>query len=528
MPETARQKPRSATREQPRLPGQRADGLEVIESGALTDREFNLVLATMFAHAAIGMAYISLDGEYLRVNEAMCALAGVSESELVGMNIRDLTHPDDAEVDSQLLGQLKAGTDTSVEYDKRYLRPDGTTRWVHVIGTVHLREGVPAGMFGQAADVTARKERLAKAKAQAARDAQLRDFLRDLNQAGADFGKVIEAATGLVASGFSELCSVFLALDDEFHLDLVGLEHRDQHIARELRKIITASPYRRDEALGSAAITTGIPVIYSSLSSEQLSAMMREDFRSLISDDPITSLAVVPLLVRGNPIGVLTLGRRNGSDAFIDDDLALLTEIAQRLASAIETARLNAQRIEAELALRESQRQLLRSNTNLQRLATHDSLTGLPNRMLLMDRLCHGLTQLTRSQRALAVLYIDLDNFKSINDTFGHGVGDALLVEVAAALAGAVRPADTVARIGGDEFVVICNDVIRLDDVTTIAERIADVLSQPFAVDLNRLMVAASIGYVVTRDNEADADALIHRADLAMFESKKAGVPIQG
>lgn len=180
-----------------------------------------------------------------------------------------------------------------------------------------------------------------------------------------------------------------------------------------------------------------------------------------------------------------------------------------------------------EAELRAGKRALKTSNRALAELATHDSLTGLPNRSLLNDRLNLGLRRLGRSDGALALLYIDLDGFKKVNDSHGHGVGDELLVEVARSLCQAVRPPDTVARIGGDEFVVICNDLDRERDAMVIAGRIMRRFKQTFDIGDLCLVAKASIGYVISRSRDDDPHLLIARADAAMYRSKVLGKPVR-
>jgi diguanylate cyclase (GGDEF)-like protein/PAS domain S-box-containing protein len=154
---------------------------------------------------------------------------------------------------------------------------------------------------------------------------------------------------------------------------------------------------------------------------------------------------------------------------------------------------------------------------------THDPLTGLPNRVLFIDRLEHGLARSSRSGRNLAVLFCDLDRFKVVNDSLGHSVGDALLQEVAARFAGAVRSGDTVARFGGDEFVVLAEDLLSADDAVVVADQLTAALCEPVRVEGQELVVNASIGIAVGVAGEATAEALLRDADVALYEAKAQG-----
>ena len=152
--------------------------------------------------------------------------------------------------------------------------------------------------------------------------------------------------------------------------------------------------------------------------------------------------------------------------------------------------------------------------------ALHDSLTNLPNRRLLRDRLDTALARAQRSLSTVAVLFVDLDRFKDVNDTYGHDVGDEVLVGVAAGIHSAMRSCDTVARLGGDEFVVVCEDVQAEQDVTRLAERILAGVRRPVTVQGNHLAVEASIGIAVASPGAESADELLRRADLAMYRAK--------
>ena len=180
----------------------------------------------------------------------------------------------------------------------------------------------------------------------------------------------------------------------------------------------------------------------------------------------------------------------------------------------------------AQRALEAENRTLL---SRLERLSQHqalyDPLTGLPNRALLDDRINQALATCRRNHSALALLFIDLDGFKAVNDLFGHQVGDLALRELAHRLAEARRRTDTIARFGGDEFVVVCPDVESVDVAYRMAEVMLAELSRPVVVGSTEHRLTASIGIVVTAPGELpdEADALLHDADLAMYSAKDAG-----
>lgn len=155
-------------------------------------------------------------------------------------------------------------------------------------------------------------------------------------------------------------------------------------------------------------------------------------------------------------------------------------------------------------------------------LATHDPLTGLPNRNLFQDRLALALAHARRHQTQVAVLFLDLDNFKTINDTLGHDIGDRLLVQVSGRLGEIIREVDTVARLGGDEFTVILNEA-DLESAERVAQRIVETLREPVRVDERLLFVSASVGLAFYPDDGDDAMALTKAADTAMYRAKDNG-----
>lgn len=162
------------------------------------------------------------------------------------------------------------------------------------------------------------------------------------------------------------------------------------------------------------------------------------------------------------------------------------------------------------------------ADLTLVHLATHDALTGLPNRSLLDDRLQHAAARAARTQRPFALLFLDLDRFKVVNDTLGHQVGDELLSDVAQRLVDAVRPGDTVARIGGDEFAIVIEDLLVSDTVDLVVERVLSSFEVPFEVAGREFRVGASVGVLVTQDG-GDVRGLLRDADTAMYTAKTQG-----
>jgi two-component system cell cycle response regulator len=156
-------------------------------------------------------------------------------------------------------------------------------------------------------------------------------------------------------------------------------------------------------------------------------------------------------------------------------------------------------------------------------LALHDALTGLPNRRLLMDRLSLAIAHARRNKSTMAVMYLDLDGFKQINDTLGHDAGDTLLSMVAARLVAAVRQEDTVARLGGDEFVIALWELSHVDDLAKLASKVIQVASQLFCIQGRGVSMTVSVGVGIYPTHGEEVETLMKSADLALHEAKRTG-----
>ena len=167
--------------------------------------------------------------------------------------------------------------------------------------------------------------------------------------------------------------------------------------------------------------------------------------------------------------------------------------------------------------------EIKRSQEEIHYQAHHDALTGLPNRVLLEDRLAQALHRSQRNRTKVAVLFLDLDNFKRINDSLGHELGDEILKKTGIRLTKCIREVDTVARLGGDEFIVVLTDVVEQDMVARVAGRLLDAFKRPFTLQGRELLVSVSIGITLYPEDAVDAGELIRNADMAMYQAKEGG-----
>jgi diguanylate cyclase (GGDEF)-like protein/PAS domain S-box-containing protein len=227
----------------------------------------------------------------------------------------------------------------------------------------------------------------------------------------------------------------------------------------------------------------------------------------------------------GRPFDLAT---HTGRSVWLVDDVTARREAADAVRRARDELEVRVLERTAELAganalLQGEIVERRQAEARVHHMAYHDSLTGLPNRALLADRLARALLAAQRSQRKLAVMFIDLDRFKTINDSLGHQTGDHLLKEVASRLCRAVRASDTVARLGGDEFVVLVPGIRGADECTHVAEKIIEALSTPFPFEGRMLHVTPSIGICLFPDDGADVETLMRHADAAMYHAKASG-----
>lgn len=277
-------------------------------------------------------------------------------------------------------------------------------------------------------------------------------------------------------------------------------------------------------SIGDAVLSTDIDgkVTYLNVAAEGMTGWSREAAAGRLLEDVFRIIDGETRAVARNPLSLAmelnkTVGltpncvliRRDGHEAEIEDSAAPIHDADGKVSGAVIVFR------DVGAALEVSRQ--------MSRLAQHDVLTGLPNRLLLNDRLTEAIALACRRRKALAVLFLDVDGFKAVNDSLGHAAGDLVLQSIAAQLGGLLRQSDTVSRYSGDEFVVVLSEIANAEDAAVVAKKLLQAVAGPHRINSQEVTVTASIGMAVYPDHGQDAATLIANADAAMYGAKREG-----
>lgn len=320
---------------------------------------------------------------------------------------------------------------------------------------------------------------------------RLEDAMASIRQAisgRAPLPEVLDAIVGAVSDLLGGYPAALYLIDpsDGAYMTLVASRHLDGGIAPE--------QLRRPVGVGLAGRAIGEDALQ--IAKDYPST---PDARESFVQAGVKSAFAAPVHENGRACGCLVVASYADAMEVSEVDKGTLTALADHVSLALADAK---------------------SVDSMVHQALHDALTGLPNRALFSDRLEHALVRGRRLGSSTAVLFVDLDRFKHVNDSLGHSAGDELLVEVARRLDDCRRGADTAARLGGDEFAVLLEDLDDRDEATRVARRILDAISEPFQIHGRQVAVSASIGVAI---GETDADDFLRHADVAMYRAKATG-----
>jgi diguanylate cyclase (GGDEF)-like protein/PAS domain S-box-containing protein len=422
-----------------------------------------------------------------------------------------LVHPDDIVTARRRWGELLTTPGVTPPLLIRMRLGDGTWRWLESFATNLLHDPEVAGLIITTRDVTEREEAVAALQD----ETRLLDTLHTIGRQLAGeldldllLQNVTDAATDVTGAAFGAF--FYNMVDDE------GDSYLLYTLSGAPREAFADFPMPRATAVFAPTFEGTGPVRIDDVRADPRYGLSAPYHGMPEGHLQVCSYLAVPVVSRSGEVhGGLFFGHPEPG-VFTERGERLAMGIAAHAAIAIDNARLY-QGAQSELSARRM------VEAELAHQATHDPLTGLPNRALLHDLLGHAVAHLHRGGRAIAVLLLDLDRFKVVNDSLGHAVGDHVLVSVAERLLAVVRPGDTVARLGGDEFVVVCDDLHGELDAVGLADRITSAFAEPFVVEQHVLRVTASIGIAMARSDGAAPDDLLRDADSVMYRAKAHG-----
>jgi len=442
--------------------------------------------------------YISQDHAFRFVNPKMAEMFGYEPLEMCSsVDVFDTVVDEDRDLVAENIGRRLAGEVHEVHYERRARRKGGMTFDVEIFGSSMDIDG-KAATIGVVLDITERRRV----------DRALRVLIA-CNQA-------LVRATKETAL-LTDICRIVQQIGG---YPYVWVGYADNALGRKVTPVAWAEAQEgslsqmvdhiswdeSDNAKGvtGVAIRGGRTTIVQDIQSNGLYAPWRE----FITRHGILSAMSLPLKAGNKTFGALTMYSQQ-TGMFTRDEISIAEELADNVAYGITALRADAARIHYAQQLEHN--------------ATHDVLTGLANRTLLSDRLKQAIASARRFGKLVAVLLLDLDDFKGVNDSLGHEAGDALLQAVARRLHAAVREPDTVARLGGDEFVIVMPDLAIAEDVLIVASKILAVLSQGFSTGGEEIHIGGSIGISLYPHDGEHEDVLMKNVDLAMYHVKQGG-----
>ena len=454
-------------------------------TGALAAlRESEEKFRNAFESASAGIALVALDGRWTRVNHALCEMLGYTERELLSTDFQNITHPDDLEADQANVRKLVSGGTRFYHLVKRYFHKQGHVVWVLLsVSLVRDEQDRPLYFVTQMLDITQRKQ-----------TEWLEDDRRDVLEMVARHQPVESVLLRLCRMAERQVPGVVasLMLLQEGSLKNVAPNLPPDYASALAPKLLTlaASLCARAELNGKYACSDiGRDVEWAAFREAAFAHGLRGCWAAPVRSSDGDFLGMVVLYLR---------------------HLREPDEAGQRLLD--QAAKL------ATLAI--EHRELAQQLTHR---AFHDPLTGLPNRVLFEERLGLAVARARRNRTAAALIAVDLDRFKQVNDTLGHEAGDELLQQFAARLKSALRETDTVARVGGDEFMIVLEDVTDAAGPGVVAKKLLQSMQAPFELAGCELVVTASFGVCVYPEDAPDLLALHRGADAALYRSKHRG-----
>jgi diguanylate cyclase (GGDEF)-like protein/PAS domain S-box-containing protein len=450
------------------------------------------MLHQVLQQSIVGTALVDLQGRYVEVKDLFCEALGETREGLLSLTLDVHVSPRARGAGDRVDGPSAAGIpsgQTRAESKVSVRRGDGQVVWATMVASLLTdSDGKPALVMVQFRDLDPRVALAEQAALQSDRQAAV--------------ARLVQRALGglNLESLFREaLEAVVQGLEVEI-ADILEVQPGAGK-CRLRAEVGWKAGHPEDLPAGPGSEVSFVLATPDVVTVENLSTEERFAPAEVLLEQRIVSSMSLAIASEGKPWAVLS-ARTKSRRRFTEDDARFLRVVANIVGAAMDRER------------REEQ---------MRHQATHDELTGLANRSLLLDRLGLALLRMRRGRDPLAFIFADLDHFKELNDHYGHAAGDAVLKEVSKRLQKAVRAEDTVARFGGDEFVVLCESVSGPKEAAAIAQRVATTLKAPLSTDGLAGSAVASIGVAVTDDPEIQPDALIDEADAAMYKAKARG-----
>ncbi len=404
------------------------------------------------------LCIVDRDGYIRYISSSGHRIFGYQPDEMIGRAVLDFVHPDDQHRTACAVEEILQG-DPKLNFENRYVRKDGST--VHIMWSARWSDDKQVRV-GLARDITERKQAEARQSAIYA----ISEAVHHADNLSSLFAVIHDIVDGLLAT---PIFTVALVDPDSNTLDV---HYNADHL--------------EEDVLDSK-----------SAASELCVQLMQSEATKLVRPDVLG----IQLMSSEGVYGAVLLQRYPGGTHFSEHDEELLDFVGVQIAAAVERKRMLSQ---------------------LEYMASYDQLTGLPSRHIVLDRMQTALSRVAREQGILAILYLDLDKFKEVNDLYGHGAGDEVLVLVANRMIECVRASDTVGRMGGDEFVVLLDTIKYPSDAVVIVEKIRTTLSEPYELSVATVNLIPSIGVAFYPDHGEDMESLISSADSEMYAEKKS------